>query len=188
MLRATLVLLAAFTALAGVVYPVAITGIARILTPRQARGSVRTVDGTPVGSSLIGQSWSDPSRFWGRPSATTPVAYEGRSSAGSNLGPTNPALLEAVRSRIATLRAADPGNDAPVPVDLITTSGSGLDPHLSPAAALYQVPRVARARDLAPDRVRTLVERRIERPALGPLGPPYVNVLELNLELDALAR
>ncbi len=186
MLRATLVLLAAFTALTGLAYPVAITGLAHVLTPRQASGSVRSVAGVPVGSSLVGQSFSDPGRFWGRPSATSPVPYDGRASSGSNLGPTNPALHAAVEARVAALRRADPGNDAPVPVDLVTASGSGLDPHLSPAAALYQVPRVARARGLAPERVRALVEARIERPVLPLLGPPYVNVLELNLALDGL--
>lgn len=187
MLRPSLVLLAAFTALTGLAYPVATTGVARMLFPRQAAGSVVTWRGSRAGSSLIGQPFSDPRWFWGRPSATAPVPYDGRASSGSNLGPTSPALLDAVRARIAALRAADGGHDAPVPVDLVTASGSGLDPHVSPAAALYQVRRVARARGLAPERVRALVEARIERPALPLLGPPCVNVLALNLALDALS-
>jgi K+-transporting ATPase ATPase C chain len=187
MLRASLVLLAAFTALTGLAYPLAITGAARVVFPRQAGGSALSRAAAPAGSALIGQPFSDPRRFWGRPSATTPAPYDGRASTGSNLGPTSPALLDAVRARVAALRAADPGNDAPVPVDLVTASGSGLDPHLSPAGALYQVRRVARARGLPEDEVRALVERRIERPALPLLGPPTVNVLALNLALDALA-
>jgi K+-transporting ATPase ATPase C chain len=186
MLRASLVLLALFTALTGLAYPLAVTGAARVLFPRQAAGSLVVWDGTAAGSALIGQPFSDPRWFWGRPSATSPVPYEGRASSGSNLGPTNPALLAAVKARIAALRAADPGNEAPVPVDLVTASGSGLDPHLSPAGALYQVPRVARARGVPEAAVRALIEARVERPALPLLGPPYVNVLELNLALDAL--
>jgi K+-transporting ATPase ATPase C chain len=185
MLRASLVLLAAFTAITGLAYPLAVTGAARLLFPRQAGGSVVSRAGAPVGSSLIGQPFSDPRWFWGRPSATSPRPYEGRTSSGSNLGPTNPALLAAVRARVAALRAAS-GDEAPVPVDLVTASGSGLDPHLSPAGALYQVRRVARARGLPEATVRALVEGRIERPS-PLLGPPYVNVLELNLALDALA-
>jgi K+-transporting ATPase ATPase C chain len=189
MLRPALVLLAAFTALTGIVYPTALTGLARAIFPRQAGGSVLPGHaGVPAGSALVGQPFSDPRWFWGRPSATTPVPYEGRASAGSNLGPSNPALHEAVKARIAALREADPGAGAPVPVDLVTASASGLDPHVSPAAALYQAPRVARARGLPPARVRALVERRIERPTLGILGAPRVNVLELNLALDAIAR
>lgn len=186
MLRASLVLLAAFTALTGLAYPLAVTGAARVLFPRQAGGSVLVRGGAPVGSTLIGQAFSDPRWFWGRPSATAPVPCDGLASGGSNLGPTNPALLDAVRARVAALRAAEPGNGAPVPVELVTASGSGLDPHLSPAGALYQVPRVARARGLPEGRVRALVEARVERP-LAVLGPPHVNVLELNLALDALA-
>jgi K+-transporting ATPase ATPase C chain len=186
-LRPALVLLAAFTVLTGIAYPAAVTGVARLLFPRQAAGSVVVHRGAPAGSALVGQPFSDPRWFWGRPSATSPVPYEARASAGSNLGPSNPALHGAVAARIAALRAADPGNRAPVPVDLVTSSGSGLDPHVSPAAALYQVGRVARARGLPPERVRALVEGRIERPALGILGAPRVNVLELNLALDAIA-
>lgn len=188
MLRPSLVLLAVFTALTGLAYPLAVTGAARVLFPREASGSVVVRGGRPVGSALIGQAFTEPRWFWGRPSATAPVPYDGRASGGSNLGPTNPALLAAVKARVAALRAADPGNDVPVPVDLVTASGSGLDPDLSPAGALYQVRRVARARGLPEAEVRALVEARIERPALPLLGPPYVNVLELNLALDALAR
>lgn len=189
MLRPALVLLAAFTVLTGIAYPAAMAGIAGVMFPRQAGGSVvADHDGAPAGSGLVGQPFSDPRWFWGRPSATTPAPYDGRASSGSNLGPSNPALHDAVKARIAALREADPGNDAPVPVDLVTASGSGLDPHISPAAALYQVPRVSRARGLAPERVRALVQERIERPTLGILGAPRVNVLELNLALDAIAR
>jgi K+-transporting ATPase ATPase C chain len=188
MLRPALVLLAAFTVLTGIAYPAAVTGVARLFFPRQAGGSIVAPGGTPAGSALVGQPFSDPRWFLGRPSATAPVPYEGRASSGSNLGPSNPALHDAVKARIAALREADPGNEAPVPVDLVTASGSGLDPHVSPAAALYQVPRVARARGLAPERVRALVEERVEQPALGILGAPRVNVLELNLALDAIAR
>jgi K+-transporting ATPase ATPase C chain len=186
MLRASLVLLVVLTAVTGLAYPLAVAGTGRLLFPRQAGGSLVAHAGAPEGSALIGQPFSDPRWFWGRPSATTPAPYDGRASTGSNLGPTNPALLDAVKARVAALRAADPGNEAPVPVDLVTASGSGLDPHLSPAGALYQVRRVARARGLPEARVRALVEARIERPTLPLLGPPCVNVLELNLALDAL--
>jgi K+-transporting ATPase ATPase C chain len=159
-----------------------------VLFPRQANGSVLLHQSAPAGSALVGQPFSDPRCFWGRPSATSPVPYEGRASSGSNLGPSSPALHDAVKARIAALREADPGNDAPVPVDLVTASASGLDPHVSPAAALYQLGRVARARGLPLERVRALVEERVEQPALGILGAPRVNVLELNLALDAIAR
>jgi K+-transporting ATPase ATPase C chain len=189
MLRSALVLLAAFTVLTGLAYPAAMTGVTRVIFPHQAGGSVVAgPDGAPAGSALVGQPFSEPRWFWSRPSATAPVPYEGRASSGSNLGPSNPALHDAVRTRIAALREADPGNGAPVPVDLVTASGSGLDPHVSPAGALYQVPRVARARGLPAEQVRALVEGRIERPALGILGAPRVNVLELNLALDAIGR
>ena len=186
MLRPTLVLLAALTGLTGLAYPAAIAGVARVLGPREAHGSPIERGGVAVGSALVGQPFADPRYFWARPSATAPVPYEGRASAASNLGPMNPALLEAVKARMAALRAADPGNDAPVPVDLVTASASGLDPHVSPAAALYQVARVARARGLPPGRVRRLVEERLERRTFGLLGAPRVNVLELNLALDDL--
>ncbi|MGZ5181292.1 MAG: potassium-transporting ATPase subunit KdpC [Ramlibacter sp.] len=184
-LRPTLVLFAALTLAAGVVYPLAVTGAAQALFPAQANGSLVMRDGKPVGSALIGQNFSDPKHFWGRPSATAPMAYNGVASGGSNQGPLNPALLEAVKARVEALRAADPGNTAPVPVDLVTASSSGLDPHISPAAARYQVARVARARGLPAEAVAALVEQNVERPWLPIIGAPVVNVLRLNLALDA---
>jgi K+-transporting ATPase ATPase C chain len=187
-IRPALVLLAAFTVLLGVAYPAAVTGVAQLLFPRAASGSLVVEDGHPVGSELVGQPFADPRWFWGRPSATSPVPYDGRASSGSNLGPSNPALTEAVHARIAALRAADPANEAPVPADLVTASGSGLDPHVSPAAALWQVGRVARARGLAPERVRALVLAHVEAPLFGLFGAHRVNVLALNLALDALER
>ncbi len=185
-LRPALVLLALFLAVTGLLYTGAVTALAQALFPRQASGSLVVSEGRAVGSDLIGQPFSDPRWFWGRPSATQPVPDDARASTGSNLGPLSPALADAVRARIAALRAADPGNAAPVPVDLVTASGSGLDPHLSAAAALYQVGRVARARGLPPERVRRLVEAHVELPGLGFLGTPRVNVLRLNLALDRL--
>jgi K+-transporting ATPase ATPase C chain len=188
MIRPALVLLAAFTALTGLAYPAVLAGAAAVLFPAQATGSVVSRGGVPAGSTLVGQPFSGARWFWGRPSATSPAPYDGTASSGSNLGPTNPALRNAVRDRVATLRATDPGNPDPVPVDLVTASASGLDPHVSPAAALWQVARVARARGLPAERVRALVEARIEPAPLGLLGAPRVNVLLLNLELDDLAR
>jgi K+-transporting ATPase ATPase C chain len=182
--RAAVVSLIALTIITGLVYPVIVTGIAQAIFPFQANGSVIVSNGKPVGSALIGQPFDDPKYFWGRPSATTPFAYNAASSSGSNLSPTNPDLVKAVQARVDALRAADPGNTAAVPVDLVTASGSGLDPHISPAAALYQVPRVARERKLDPDSVRQLVERKSEGRFLGILGEPRVNVLALNLALD----
>jgi K+-transporting ATPase ATPase C chain len=172
------------TLITGVAYPLLVTGIAQMVFPFQANGSLIVKDGKVVGSALIGQPFDDPRYFWGRPSATNPFAYNAGASSGSNLSPTNPALISAVQGRVDALRAADPGNTAPVPVDLVTASGSGLDPHISPAAALYQASRVARARNLAPDAVRALVERHTERRFLGVLGELRVNVLALNLGLD----
>lgn len=184
-LRPTLVALLLFTAITGVVYPLVVTGITQVIFPRQANGSLIVKDGKAVGSELIGQPFDDPKYFWGRPSATSPFAYNAGASGGSNLGPTNPDLQKQIQGRIEVLRAADPGNTAPIPVDLVTTSGSGLDPHISPAAALYQVRRVAKARGLAEDAVRHLVEQQVEGRQFGFLGEPRVNVLKLNLALDA---
>jgi K+-transporting ATPase ATPase C chain len=186
MLRPAVALVAAFTLLTGLAYPALLTAAAQLLFPFQANGSVLSRAARPAGSALIGQSFRDPRYFWGRPSSTAPVPYDGRGSAASNLGPSNPALAEAVRGRVAALRAADPGNDDPVPVDLVTASASGLDPHLSPAAALYQVRRVAAARALPAAAVRALVERHVEPPLLGLFGAPRVNVLALDRALDAL--
>jgi len=184
-LRPALMSLILFTLITGVAYPVVVTGIAQVIFPFQANGSLIVKDGKVVGSALIGQVFDEPKYFWGRPSATSPFGYNAGSSSGSNLSPTNPDLIKAVQGRVEALRAADPGNTAPVPVDLVTASGSGLDPHISPAAALYQVSRVARERKLAPDAVRALVERNTEGRFWGLLGEPRVNVLTLNLALDS---
>jgi K+-transporting ATPase ATPase C chain len=184
-LRSALMVFFILTILTGVAYPLAVTGIAQLLFPHQANGSLIYKDGKPIGSSLIGQPFDEPKYFWGRPSATAPFPYNAAASSGSNLGPTNPALPEAVKTRVAALKAADPGNDAPVPVDLVTASGSGLDPHISPAAAEYQVRRVARARGKDEAFVRTLIIQHTEERQLGMLGEPRVNVLALNLTLDA---
>lgn len=185
--RSAAVLLGLFTLTTGIAYPLAVTGAAQVAFPEQANGSPVVRSGHVVGSELIGQAFDDPRYFWGRPSATTPMAYNAAASTGSNLGPTNPALITAVRDRVAALRAAHPEHATqPVPVDLVTTSGSGLDPHISPAAALFQVGRVARARGLPEDRVRSLVEAHVEGRSLGILGEPRVNVLRLNVALDEL--
>ena len=184
MLRACLVLFAALTVVTGVVYPCAITGLAQLAFPVQANGSLVERGGVVIGSSLIGQSFDDPAYFWGRPSATA-KPYDASASAGSTLGPSNQALADDVAKRIAVLRAADRlSDDIPIPVDLVTASGSGLDPHISPAAAYYQVPRVAHARAVPEDEVKALVDARIETPLLG---EPVVNVLQLNLALDEQA-
>lgn len=185
-LRPALVLFFILTLLTGIAYPLVVTGVAQSLFPAQAGGSLILRDGKPVGSSLIGQNFSDPKHFWGRPSATSPMAYNATASSGSNQGPLNPALTDAVKGRVEALRAADPGNTAPVPVDLVTASASGLDPHISPAAARYQVARVAKARGLAADRVQGLVDQQTETPLLPFLGESQVNVLQLNLALEAL--
>jgi potassium-transporting ATPase KdpC subunit len=184
LVRQSVAMLLVMTAITGLAYPFAVTGLAQWLFPRQADGSLIRCHGKPVGSALIGQSFTDAKYFWGRPSATTPQPYNGAGSSGSNLGPSNPALRDAVEARIAALRAADPGNTAAVPVDLVTASGSGLDPEISPAAALYQVNRVARARGLPPADVRSLVRRYTRGRQFGILGEPRVDVLELNLALD----
>lgn len=176
------------SAVTGLAYPLAVTGIARALFPEQAAGSLIRKDGQLVGSALIGQPFSDPKHFWGRPSATAPRPYNAAASSGSNLGPLNPALIEAVEARLEALRAADPGNRQPVPVELVSASASGLDPHISPAAALWQVPRVARVRGLPEAQVRSLVESHVAGRQWGLLGEPRVNVLQLNLALDALGQ
>lgn len=187
-LRPAAVLLALFSLLTGVVYPVAVTAGAQLLFPQQANGSLAIAHGKVVGSNLIGQAFDDARYFWGRPSATAPLPYNAAASTGSNLGPTNPALAVAVRERVAALRAAHPDQAAtPIPVDLVTASGSGLDPHVSPAAALFQVHRVAQARALPDDRVRELVFQHLKGRSFGFLGEPRVNVLQLNVALDALA-
>ena len=183
-LRTAIVSLALLTALTGVAYPLVVTGLAHVFFRDQANGSLIVRNGKPVGSALIGQPFDDPRYFWGRPSATSPFPDNAGSSSGSNLGPTNPDLGKAVQARVEALRAADPGNGAPIPVDLVTTSGSGLDPHISPAAALYQVRRVARARRVEEAAVQRLVAAHTEGRQLGLLGEPRVNVLELNLALD----
>jgi K+-transporting ATPase ATPase C chain len=183
-LRAPVVSLVLLTVVTGIIYPLIVTGIAQAVFPSEARGSLIVRDGKTVGSILIGQPFDDPRYFWSRPSATSPFANNAASSSGSNLSPTNPDLIKAVQGRVDALRAADPGNTAPVPVDLVTASGSGLDPHISPAAALYQVPRVARVRGLDPQSVRQLVEQHTEGRFLGILGEPRVNVLVLDLALD----
>jgi len=186
-LRPALASFVLFTVLTGVIYPLAVTGIAQAVFPTQANGSVIVKDGKAVGSRLIGQPFDDPKYFWSRLSATSPQAYNGASSSGSNYGPLNDALMDAVRGRVDALRAADPTNTLPIPVDLVTASGSGLDPHISPAAARYQIGRVARARGLSEATVAGLVGRHTTGRQGGVLGEPVVNVLELNLALDALA-
>jgi K+-transporting ATPase ATPase C chain len=185
-LRPALVLLILLTILTGFAYPLLVTGVAEVIFPAQAAGSLATAGGRVVGSRLIGQPFSAAEYFWSRPSATSPQPYNGLSSGGSNLGPLNPALTDAVAARIAALRAADPANRAPVPVDLVTASASGLDPDISLAAAYYQADRVARTRGLAAARVRALIAAHARRSLLGVIGSPRVNVLELNLALDAL--
>ncbi len=185
-IRTAVILFVILTVITGVFYPLAITGIAQIFFPAQANGSLLYQNGKLAGSELIGQSFDDPKYFWSRLSATGPFPYNAAASSGSNLGPTNPALFNAVQARVQALRQADSSNVQPIPVDLVTASGSGLDPHISPAAALYQVPRVARARNVEESAVRQLVEKYIEGRQLGFLGEPRVNVLKLNLALEAL--
>jgi K+-transporting ATPase ATPase C chain len=185
-LRTALVVLALLTLLTGVMYPLAVTAVAQVVFPAQANGSLIVRNGKAIGSELIGQSFDDPKYFWGRLSATASFPYNAASSSGSNLGPTNPALIAEVQARIDALKAADPTNTQPIPVDLVTSSGSGLDPQISPAAAEYQVARVARTRGLDEAVVRQLVTQHTQGRDLGVLGEPRVNVLELNLALDAV--
>jgi K+-transporting ATPase ATPase C chain len=177
-------MLGSLTLITGVAYPAVVTGVAHVAFADRANGSLVVRDGRVVGSELIGQPFEDPRHFWGRLSATTPAAYNAGASTGSNLGPTNDALTKSAKARIDALRAADPDNSAPIPVDLVTSSGSGLDPDISPAAAEYQVHRVAHARGIPEERVRTLVAKHTEGRTLGILGEPRVNVLLLNLDLD----
>jgi potassium-transporting ATPase KdpC subunit len=186
LIRNAVSMLVAMTLITGVAYPLLATGVAQVLFPHQANGSLIEKDGKPIGSELIGQSFDDPRYFWGRPSATAPQPNNGTASNGSNLGPSNTALRDAVQQRIDALHKADPGNAAPVPADLVTASGSGLDPEISPAAAQYQIARVARARRLDATQVQTLVAQFTQGRQLGLLGEPRVNVLQLNLALDGL--
>lgn len=185
--KPAIVLLAILTLLTGGFYPASVTILAQVLFPKQANGSLMASgQGKTVGSELIGQSFSDPKYFWGRPSATAPYPYNAAASSGSNLGPTNPALIDSIRARIAALRAVDPANQATIPVDLVTASGSGLDPHISPSAAEYQIMRVAKARRIDAEKVRKLVDAHVESRQLGLLGEPRINVLQLNLALDGI--
>ena len=184
-LRPAIVLFVVLSLITGILYPLFITGIARAFFKNQARGSLVYKDGKLVGSSLIGQQFDDPRYFWGRLSATSPGAFNASSSSGSNLGPLNPALLESAKARIKALKGADPENQRPIPVDLVTSSASGLDPHISPAAAYYQVARIARLRGLTKSAVETLVRQKTSSRLFGVIGEPVVNVLELNLALDS---
>ncbi len=191
-LRPAVVMLVLLTLITGVIYPLAVTGLAQVIFPHQANGSLIIKDGEAVGSELIGQQFDDPGYFWGRLSATGTFAYNAfnaenlTASSGSNYGPLNQALLDAVQARVDALKAADPANTAPIPVDLVTASGSGLDPHISVAAALYQVHRVAQARGLSDEEVKTLVDEHTQGRQFGFLGEPTVNVLRLNLALDEM--
>ena len=185
-LRPAIVLFVLLTIITGMVYPLAVTGVATVLFPSAASGSLIVKDGKPIGSRLIGQPFDEAKYFWGRPSATGPYGYNAGASSGSNLGPLNPALESAVKDRVANLKAADPSQQESPPIDLVTASGSGLDPHISPAAAFYQVGRVAQARSLPPERVKELVQQHIEPRTFGLLGEPRVNVLVLNLAIDEL--
>jgi K+-transporting ATPase ATPase C chain len=186
MIRPALTSLVILSLITGLVYPMAVTGFAQVLFPAQAKGSLIMRNGSPVGSSLVGQPFDDPKYFWGRPSATQPFPYNAAASSGSNLAQSNPALLQLVQARIALLQAVDPHDKKPIPIDLVTASGSGLDPHISPAAAEYQVQRVAKARRLDEAKIRDLIAACTEGRQLGILGEPRVNVLRLNLALDEL--
>ncbi len=188
LLRPMLSLFVVLSVITGLVYPLVVTGIGRAAFSREAAGSLIYMDGKAVGSSLIGQNFDEPKYFWGRLSATSPNPNNATASGGTNFGPLNPALTDAVKARIAALRDADPSAQLPVPADLVTASGSGLDPEISPAAADYQVTRVAKARGLTPDVVRDLIARNTQGRQWGIFGEPRVNVLKLNLALDGLAR
>ncbi len=184
-LRPVLVIFVALTLLTGVIYPLLVTAVGKAIFPSQAAGSLVERDGRTVGSSLIGQNFADPANFWGRPSATSPMSNNAAASGGSNLGPLNPALIDAVKGRVKALKAADPANTSPIPVDLVTASASGLDPDISVAAARYQVARVAAARRLSVEQVQALVDAQVRGPLVGFIGEPRVNVLALNLALAA---
>lgn len=186
MLRPAMTVFVLLSLLTGIVYPALVAGVGAALFGAQAGGSLIRRGDTVIGSAIIGQPFSSPEWFWGRPSATAPMPYNAASSGAANQGPTNPALIEAVKARVEALRASDPSNRDPIPQDLVTTSASGLDPHISPAAARWQVNRVAQARKIDPARLQALIDRNTERPLLGILGEPGVNVLKLNLALAAM--
>lgn len=188
LLRPAVSLFILLTAVTGIAYPLAVTGVAKLAFPEAADGSLIVKDGKAVGSRLIGQNFTDPKYFWGRPSATGPTPYNASASGGSNQGPLNPALVDAVKGRIETLQAADPANPLPIPADLVNASASGLDPHISPAAAAYQIARVTRLRQLQPTAVQALVSQHTEGRQWGVFGEPRINVLQLNIALDTLAR
>ena len=188
LIRPAVSLFLLLTLITGVFYPMAVTGIAKVAFPEAANGSLIFKDGKAVGSRLIGQNFTDPKYFWGRPSATSPQPYNASASGGSNLGPLNPALIDAVKGRIAALKAADPDNTRTIPVDLVTASASGLDPHISPAAAKYQIERVAKARQIDTAVVKAMVARFTEERQWRIFGEPRVNVLELNLALDSTSK
>ncbi|MBF0178483.1 MAG: potassium-transporting ATPase subunit KdpC [Magnetococcales bacterium] len=185
-LKSALLLLLVMTLLTGGIYPALVTGLARAIFPFQSSGSFLEIRGEPVASALVGQPFSERRYFWGRPSATTPMPYHAASSNGSNLGPLNPALEERIKNRIAELASSDPGQSRPIPVDLVTASASGLDPHISPAAALWQLPRVARERNIPESQLKELLVRHTEERTFGLLGEPRVNVMTLNLAMDRL--
>ncbi len=187
LLRPAISLFLLLSVITGILYPIAVTGISKAIFPDAAGGSLIVKDGKPVGSELIGQNFADPKYFWGRPSATSPQPNNGMASGGSNLGPLNPALVDAVKGRVDALKAADPGNRMSIPADLVTASGSGLDPEISPAAAAYQIERIARIRKLKAETVAALVVKNTAGRQLGLFGEPRVNVLKLNLALDAQA-
>lgn len=188
LIRPALSLFVLLTVVTGLIYPLLVTGIAKVAFPEAAGGSLVVRDGKTVGSRLIGQNFTDPRYFWGRPSATSPMPYNAAASGGSNLGPLNPALSDAVKARIARLKAADPENTRPIPADLVTASASGLDPQISPSAAVYQIERVAKARKIDPGIVNALVAQYTDARQWGIFGEPRVNVLELNLALDTTSR